>query len=380
MDGYAFDVTQLRSLRSSGATVWIEDAHIAPAPPDGGEVTFDYPHLQLFPGFIDQHCHGGGGFSFSDPDGAGIDGALQFHSHRGTTSLLASLISDTQPNLLRQIRALVPYFQRGEILGIHLEGPYLNPAARGCHAPEALRNPDRAEIEELLEAGEGAIRMVTIAPELPNAITVIGTLIDADVAVAIGHTAGEAEDVLSAVDAGATLVTHLFNAMPPMHHRSPGMVPTIMLDTSIVCELIADGHHVDPSMMRMAVNLLGVSRLALVSDATSAAGMESGGFMLGSEEIEVHDGVARSVATGALAGSTISLDSAVRNLVSDGVVPIQEASQCASATPASALRLRDRGSLVPGMRADIVGVSQVGEVELVVQGGRVIRRPGNEPH
>ena len=368
-------MTQPWGIRGSDSTVWIAGERFVAEPSDPAAPPWHLPDLQLSAGFIDQHCHGGGGFSFSDPDGAGIDGALQFHLHRGTTSLLASLISDTQSNLLHQIRALVPYYQRGEIVGIHLEGPYLNPAARGCHAVEALRNPDLVEMGQLLDAGEGAIRMVTIAPELPGAIDLIGELVGAGVTVAIGHTAGGPQDALSAVDAGASVVTHLFNAMPQMHHRSPGMIPTVMLDTDTTCELIADGHHVHPSMMRMAVNILGPSRVALVSDATSAAGLQSGRFTLGGEEIEVRDGVARSVADGALAGSTISLAEAVREVEATGVASASDAAYWASATPASALGLTDRGTVGPGGRADLVGRTPDGRIGLVIQRGQVIRRP-----
>jgi len=322
----------------------------------------------ILPGFVDMHCHGGGGGSYTSADPEQIEAAARTHLAHGTTTSNASLVSATYDDLERQIRALIPYVDDGTLHGIHLEGPWISPGYCGAHDPATLRDPDPDEVARILEVGAGRITMVTIAPELPGAIDSIGRIVAAGAIAALGLTGADADHARAAVDAGATVATHLFNAMPPLLHRAAGPVGVLLTDPRVTVELICDGHHLGPEVISLTM-ATARDRSALITDAMAAAGASGGTYVLGGLEVRVSEGVARLASTGSLAGSTLTMDAAVRRAVRMADVPIAVASRAASATPARALGLADRGTIAVGQRADLVVLDSEWVVERVMRAG-----------
>ncbi len=306
----------------------------------------------LVPGFVDVHSHGGGGASFvtEDPDQARQ--VLAAHRRRGTTTMVASLVTGTLADLRRQIACLATLVDSGELAGIHLEGPWLAEEYKGAHRAELLTDPIPDEVAALLAAGRGAIRMVTIAPERAHALDSIALMRAADVVVAIGHTAVDYDACVAAIEAGATGATHLFNAMAPLRHRQPGPILALWRDQRVYLELIADGVHVRPELVAF-VAATEPGRVVFVTDAMAAAAAGDGDYQLGELLVQVRDGVARSAGTDTIAGSTLTLDQAVRNAVAAGL-GLAQAVRAATATPADYLSLTTVGRLTPQRRADLV--------------------------
>ncbi len=253
----------------------------------------DVPDAVVVPGFVDLHVHGGGGASYTDGTTADIERAAAFHRSHGTTTTLASLVTASPAELLAGLRALAESTRLGAVAGIHVEGPWLSPGRGGAHDVSQLRDPDSAEVQAVLAAGDGAVRMVTLAPERAGSAAAIKRLVDAGVVVAVGHTEATYQQTKQAIDAGATVGTHLFNAMAPLHHREPGPVLALLQDPRVTVELIADGVHVHPALVESVIAAVGPGRVALVTDATAAAGLGDGEFRLGSVQIDVVSGVAR---------------------------------------------------------------------------------------
>lgn len=341
------------------------------APPSGGVI---------LPGLTDIHCHGGGGHSFSTCDPAEALAAAGFHAAAGTTGVVASLVTAAPQDLLRQVRALAPLVAGGHLLGIHLEGPFLSPARRGAHDPGLLRDPDPVLVKDLLAAAEGAIKVVTMAPERTGAAAVIRMFRAAGVVVAFGHTDAD-YGVMAAALAGAGgtgLVTHIGNAMPPLHHRAAGPMAAALVaaaaDAASV-ELIADGVHVDAGFTRLVFGAAAPGRVVLVTDAMAAAGMPDGSYTLGPLRVVVSGGVARLAddsgsGSGAIAGSTSSLLRVVATVRAAGV-PLADAVLAATAAPARVLGLSaSRGGLAPGMAADLVVTDENLTVRRVMRAGR----------
>ncbi|GAA2144514.1 N-acetylglucosamine-6-phosphate deacetylase [Glycomyces algeriensis] len=313
----------------------------------------------VLPGFVDVHCHGGGGFSLANGDPESARGAAAFHASRGTTTLVASLVSSTHGFLLDATRALKPLVADGTLAGVHYEGPYISAAKCGAHRVEVLRDPDLSELTELIEAGQldgktGAVKMVTIAPELAGALEAIEFLDQRGVVPAIGHTNASWEQTVAGIDAGAQAATHLFNAMRAFNHREPGPIPALLDDERIFSEIVADPVHLHPGTMRFAFDTSLPAWTLLVSDAMDAAGLADGRYMLGRHEVEVAEGVATVAGTDVIAGSTITLLDAFRNAVRLAGQSVEAASQMASATPAELLGLRDVGAIETGKYADAV--------------------------
>lgn len=316
----------------------------------------------LVPGFVDQHCHGGGGASFTtgDPDEAAR--VIGTHRARGTTSLVASLVTDTVERLEAHVRALAPLVRSGGLVGLHLEGPWLSPNHCGAHDPSLLRAPDPVEVARVLDAGDGSVRMVTLAPELDGGLDAVRLLAARGVVAALGHTDARFDVSRAAIDAGVTVGTHLFNAMRGVHHREPGPVLALAGDERVVVELIADGIHLHPEVLRWAAAAT-PGRFALVTDAMGAAGAADGDYVLGPAAVQVRDGVARLTEGGAIAGSTLTMDRALRYAVTEAGVPFDLAVEAATATPARVLGLTDVGSIAMGKRADLVQLD--GDLEVV---------------
>ncbi|MEV6643482.1 N-acetylglucosamine-6-phosphate deacetylase [Amycolatopsis sp. NPDC051371] len=326
-------------------------------PPSGEYV--DVGGALVVPGFIDTHCHGGGGASFTSLDPEELLTAVRAHRRHGTTTMLASLVSDPVDILREQVAALRELVQDGEVAGIHLEGPFISKARCGAHDPETLLEPDTGTVDKLLRAGQGAIRMVTIAPELYGGIKAVRQLAESGVIAAIGHTDGVEEQLLPAIDAGASVATHLFNGMRPLHHREPGPVGALLDDERITIELICDLVHLHPTVVRLAAKHAGRNRTVLITDAMSATDAADGRYTLGRLEVDVHDGVATLADNGSLAGSTLTMDTAFRNLVRGAKLGILDAVHATSQRPAELLGIADRtGMLCPGYVADIVVLDQ----------------------
>lgn len=313
--------------------------------------------VTIVPGFVDTHVHGGAGVNFSAASHADTSTAVTLHRRHGTTTLVASVVTAGPDELLRQVEELADDVRAGVIAGIHLEGPWLSTKRCGAHQPSLMRDPDPAEIDRVLDVGAGAIRMVTLAPERAGALAAIGRIVEAGVVVAVGHTDAFYEQTRAAIAAGATVGTHLFNAMRPIDRREPGPVIALLESPRVTVELIADGVHVHPAMYRHVSRSAGPDRVSLVTDAIAAAGMGDGGYHLGPVKVDVVDGVARVAGTDTIAGSTATMDRLFRFAVNHSGLRRDEALMAAvrqtSINPARALGLPCTG-LVTGAAADLV--------------------------
>lgn len=322
----------------------------------------------LVPGFVDLHCHGGGGASFEE----GLDAArtaARTHAAHGTTAMLASLVSAPVDVLAEQITWLAAAIRSGElgpVRGIHLEGPFLSPDHRGAHDPEALTLPTPEAVATLLAAGDGLVRMVTLAPELRGGLDAIEQLVADGVVAAVGHTAADYGLAAEAFARGATVLTHASNAMLPVHHRAPGPVVAALDTPGVRLEVILDGIHLHDAWARRLLLDAG-SRSVLVTDAMAAAAAHDGRYELGGLAVDVADGTARLADTGAIAGSTLTMDSAVRRALGVlGLDPVAVAN-AASAAPATTLGL-DGGAITVGCPADVVALDAAYRVVGVLPG------------
>jgi N-acetylglucosamine-6-phosphate deacetylase len=327
----------------------------------------------LVPGYVDIHCHGGGGHTVTTTDREAIAAVGAHHLGRGTTTMLASLVSAPTEALAAQVAAIADVAATGSsVVGSHLEGPWLDHERRGAHDPAWLSLPDPAAAEEWIASARGTLRMVTLAPELAGAGDVADLLEDAGVLVAYGHTDADAPTFRSALRSRRTpLVTHLFNGMPALHHRAPGAAGAALhtlAEGSATVELIADGVHLADATVALVLALDPGRHVVLVSDAMAAAGLPDGNFRLGSLAVEVRDGQARTL-SGSLAGSTAHLGDIVRRCVTvAGIDPVL-AVAAATATPAALLGLDDRGALTTGLRADVVALTDDWQVDRVMRDG-----------
>jgi N-acetylglucosamine-6-phosphate deacetylase len=335
----------------------------------------DATGCSVLPGFVDLQVNGAVGVDLtSQPDRIGEVAA--FLVQCGVTSFMPTVISSSASDVAEALAAMGKWSQEGQpgarSLGVHLEGPFLNPARAGAHPLHHLRPPSVAEVQSWgIETG---VAMVTLAPELPKALGVIEWLAANGVSVCAGHTDAGTAEMQAAVSAGVRGVTHLFNAMTPMTARSPGPAGTTLGDSDLIAGLIVDGLHVDPVMVRLAWQALGPNRLALVSDAISALGLPHGAYSVGDTPVVVDERGARTAA-GVLAGSVLRFDEAVRNLMAFTGCGLTEASLSASATPARLAQRDDIGHLVPGYLADIVVLDEDNHVVVTVVGGRVVFDP-----
>ena len=311
------------------------------------------PDAVLTPGFIDIHGHGGAGASFDD----GVDAirtARALHREHGTTRAVVSLVTAPLDDLARRVADIADLMETdADILGSHLEGPFLDPAHHGAHEPTLLRDPVAADVSRLLESGRGTIRQVTIAPELPGGLDAIRLIVDAGAAAAVGHTSADAAMAVAAFEAGASVLTHAFNAMPGIHHRAPGPVLAAAADHRVVLEAIADDVHLDPHIVKLVFDSA-PGRIALITDAMAAAGSADGHYDLGAVSVTVKDGIARADDTGSIAGSTLTQDVALRRAVAAGAT-LTEAVRALTETPARAIGHADRlGRLDDGYVGDAV--------------------------
>jgi N-acetylglucosamine-6-phosphate deacetylase len=341
------------------AEIAVEDGIVtavrAPLAPAAGDVEIDLRGGWLLPGLIDAQVNGGGGVLFNDAttvDGISAIGAA--HARLGTTAYLPTLISASADHIIAALDAVEDAIEAGVpgLLGLHVEGPFINGERKGIHDAGEIRRIDAAMVAELARPRRGRV-LLTIAPECCDE-EAIRQLTRAGVIVSLGHSNATYEEACAAIDAGASAVTHLFNAMSPLGHRAPGLVGAALDDPRCVCGLIADGVHVHAAAMRIAIAAKGNDGIMLVSDGMPSVGTEADNFMLQGKRIEVRDGVCR-YADGTLAGTNLDMVAAVRNLVTLAGVSVPEATRMASIVPARLLGVeRTHGSIAVGQRADWV--------------------------
>ncbi|AZM90306.1 MULTISPECIES: N-acetylglucosamine-6-phosphate deacetylase [Streptomyces] len=359
----------------AGGRVIVEGARIAGSAPEDAAV-LDLSGHWVVPGFVDMHNHGGGGASFTSGTAEEVLTGVRTHREHGTTTLVASTVTGDLDELARRAGLLAELTQQGEIAGIHFEGPFINPCRKGAHKADLLRDPDPAEVRKLVDAAHGAARMVTLATELPGGLDSVRLLAEHGVIAAIGHTDSTYDQTRQAIDAGATVATHLYNAMPGLEHRAPGPIAALLEDERVTVELINDGTHLHPAMLELAFHHAGAHRVALITDAMDAAGFGDGTYHLGPLEVEVKDGVARLVEGGSIAGSTLTLDTAFKRSVTVDRLPVESVVQAISANPAKLLGLYDEvGSLEPGKYADLVVLDAAFDVKGVMRRGEWIVSP-----
>lgn len=334
--------------------VIVDGARISGSAPENAR-TVDLAGHWVVPGFVDMHNHGGGGASFTSGTVDEVLTGVRTHREHGTTTLVASTVTGEMDFLAQRAGVLSELVEQGDLAGIHFEGPFISPCRKGAHSEQLLRHPDPAEVRKLMDAARGTAKMFTLATELPGGLESVRMLAEHGVIAAIGHTDATYEQTVEAIDAGATVATHLFNAMPPLAHREPGPIAALLGDERITVELINDGTHLHPAALELAYRHAGASRVALITDAMDAAGFGDGRYQLGPLAVDVRDGVARLVEGGSIAGSTLTLDTAFRRSVTLDRIPVEDVVESISANPARLLGLYDRvGSLEPGKDADLV--------------------------
>ncbi len=353
------------------------------ARPAAGETVLSFPNGMLVPGFIDLQVNGGAGVDClrSGPDA--YDTLGRYLAATGVTAYLPTITSAPLEEMRRAIDvaglAAAQPASLPEILGVHLEGPYLNPLRRGAHRAQDLRHPTVAEIAETCRRAKGSVRIVTLASELEGAEAVVRWLVAERVTVALGHTDAGYDEIVAAATWGARMVTHVFNAMRGFHHREPGAAGAALLVPGLTVGVIADLIHVHPGSLQIIARAAGMSRVALVTDAISAAGMGRGNFTLGTQTVEVRDGVAR-LPDGTLAGSTLAMVRAIQNFTRAAAVSLRDAVQAATLVPARLLGLSRKGRIAPGADADLVVVDRDGSVALTMTRGQIAYRRAVPSH
>jgi len=332
----------------------------------------------IVPGYIDIHIHGGGGSDVMDGDYEAINQIAIAHSHFGTTSFLPTTMTMSKDKIIRSLRSICEAVKKGtagaEILGIHMEGPYINPEKKGAQKEDEIKKISLKEFLEFNQASSNLIRLVTIAPEMPRAIGLIKYLCKQGIIASVGHTNATYVQTQAGIQAGLSHVTHTFNAMRGLHHREPGVVGAALTSPELTVEVIADGIHIHPIVLKILTKIKEDEKVVLITDAMRAAGLKEGTYDLGGQEVIVAKGQAR-LKDGTLAGSVLTMDKAVKNMVNKIGIQLPKAIQMASFNPARSMGVENRkGSLEPGKDADIVILNKKLEVELTMVASKVIYR------
>ena len=344
-----------------------------------GAQEFKAPNATLVPGFVDLHVHGAGGEDVmrATPEALGI--VARTLANRGTTSFVATTVTASPDVLCKSAAGIAdlvgsqsgkarPTGLSAELLGIHFEGPFISPARRGVHPEKWIAKPSAELLRRMLDAARGEARILTLAPELPGALELIEAGCSAGLVVSIGHTDATYEQAATAIARGARHAAHVFNAMRPFRHRDTGVIGAVLTFPEVMAELIADGVHVEAAAMKVLLKTKGAAGVTLVSDGTAATGMPDGSYKLGDFDVKVTGGVVRS-SEGKLAGSALTLDAALRNVVALGI-PLTQAVQMLTLNPAKELGLEKRkGVIAPGADADLVFLNCALQIERVITGG-----------
>jgi N-acetylglucosamine-6-phosphate deacetylase len=343
-----------------------------------GVSTSDFGHSVIAPGYVDLHIHGSAGYDVMDDTAEALPAIEQLLARHGVTSYFPTTVTAPMDVTLRALERLADAVEKrernnadGKIralpLGIHLEGPFISHARRGVHPPENLLAPTLALFERFWQAARGRIRMMTIAPELEDAPEVIAEAARRGVCVSLGHSDADYAAAERGIAAGARHATHTFNAMRPLDHRSPGILGAVLTDHRVSADIIADGVHLDPAIVKLFADTKGAAQTVLITDATSATGMPDGRYRLGSFEVDVHDG--KCMLDGKLAGSVLTMDRAVRNLARFAEWDLPQAVAAATQNPARVARIANKGVLGVGADADFVVLNSDGEVLRTFVGG-----------
>lgn len=330
----------------------------------------------VIPGFIDLHVHGGGGADITDETPESIDKIVQFHLNNGTTGLLLSTMSGTTyDELKRQVDLIGKSMEiHDSLVGIHLEGPYLNPKYAGMYPPETFRIPRIEECEELNTVSDHHIRMITIAPELENALDLISYCAQHGIVASLGHSNADYEMVMKAITLGVSHVTHVCNAMPPLHHRAPGVLGASLMDDRLSVQVICDGIHLHPLIVKMILRLKGAHQVCLVTDAMRAAGMPEGDYMLGKfMKVHYRNGYVTSD-NGSLSSSPLSMLQAFRNILAFGDISFSQAIHTVSTTPSRVLGLGNYiGALEEGYDADVLILDRELNIQHIFLKGKLVK-------
>lgn len=368
-------VDQPLLLVEDGAIVEITSRDARSVPPEVRLI--DFGDSVLAPGMIDIHIHGGAGHDVMEANPSSLPAVEQLIANHGVTSYFPTTVTAPIDPTLSALERLAVAIEspangksRARPLGIHLEGPFISHARKGVHPPENLLAPSLKMFDRFWQAARGEIRILTIAPELDGAAEVIAEAVHRGVCVSVGHSDANFESARAAVEAGARHATHLFNAMRPLDHRDPGLLGEILTDSRQSADFIADGIHLDPAIVRLILEAKGPDQAVLITDATAATGMPDGRYRLGSLEVEVKDG--RCTANGRLAGSVLTMDVAVRNIMRFAQWELQPAVRLATLNPANVIALPKRGRLEPGAPADVVVWTADGQIRNTIIAGEVL--------
>lgn len=375
-------LTPLREIRD--AAIVVEDGKIAALGPRGavrppaGARELHFPRMTLAPGFVDIHIHGAGGHDVMEGDAGPLAAVAETVARYGTTSVVATTVTAGVDETCRSVAGIARFIatQSGsgtqapaaEFVGIHFEGPFISTARRGVHPAGWIVPPSPETLQKFLAAAAGHARILTLAPEVPGALELIDAARQAGLVVGMGHTDATHAQAQAAIQRGARHAVHVFNAMRPFSHRETGVIGAILNSPDVTAEVIADGVHVDEPAIRLLLTAKGAERVVLVSDGTAATGMPDGKYQLGPFEVTVAGGVCRN-AEGRLAGSTLTLDRALRNIVALGV-PLADAVRMLTLNPARLLGLEKRkGALEAGADADLVLLDENLQVQGVMTRG-----------
>ena len=345
-----------------------------------GTRLLDFGDACLAPGFIDVHVHGGGGHDVMEADPSGLNAVEQLLHRHGVTSYLPTTITAPLDETLKAVERLANAIEsagpskdkapRARPVGIHLEGPFISHIRRGVHPPENILPPTVETFQKLWEASRGCVKLITIAPEVEGARAVIAEATARGVCVSMGHSDADLKAAQDGVSAGARHATHTFNAMRPLNHRDPGILAVVLMDDRVSAEIIVDGIHVDPVIVQLFLRAKGAEGAVLVTDGTAATGMPNGHYRLGSLDVEVNDG--KCTSDGKLAGSVLTMDKAVQNVMKFANCDLQNAVRLATLNPARTAGVAPQsGTITVGAFADMVALSPRGEVRTTIVRGEV---------
>ena len=333
---------------------------------------FDFPDSVIAPGFIDIHVHGGAGHDVMQPGDDALAGMERHFLKHGVTSYCPTTVTAPLDATFQALERLAitqksAREKRARPVGLHLEGPFLSHAKRGVHPPDKLVEPSVELFDKMWQAAQGKVAVMTVAPELKGAVEMIRTAASRGVCISLGHSNATLAEAQAGVEAGARHATHTFNAMRALDHREPGVLGGVLADSRITADVIADGVHVHPDVLKIFLRAKGVEGAVLITDAISATGMGDGRFKLGGFEVEVIGD--RCLYEGNLAGSVLTLDRAVRNITKFASWSLKDSIRLATLNPARVLGRNDVGILTPGAQADLVVLSSDGMVQHTLVGG-----------